>query len=71
MLPLLQLPAGVTVCEVEDPADCVWVLHEGSVAEVTPDGVEINIRTAPALLGETALLREISSEYYVRPVSLR
>lgn len=67
----LQLPAGVTICEVDDPADCVWLLHEGSVAEMTPDGSEINVKEAPALIGETALLRELGEEHCYRPSALQ
>ena len=53
----LQLPAGQDLCEVDDVADCIWILHEGLVAEVDANGIEAHDRMAPAVLGETALLR--------------
>ena len=35
-----QLPAGADICEADDVADCIYILHEGSVAEVGPSGQE-------------------------------
>jgi hypothetical protein len=66
-----QLPAGADIYEEGDLADCMYILHEGSVAEVTSAGVEHNVRVSPALLGETALLRELGDEYLFRPCALR
>lgn len=71
MLCCVQLPAGADICEAGDVADCLWVLHEGSVAAVDADGVETHVTTAPALLGETALLQELDDEYHFRPCALR
>ncbi|CAL8465088.1 g4623 [Coccomyxa elongata] len=67
----MQLPAGADICEAGDVADCLWVLHEGSVAAVNADGVETHVTTAPALLGETALLQELDDQYHFRPCALR
>lgn len=66
-----QLPAGCDICEAGDVADCLWVLHEGSVAAVDASGYESDVTIAPALLGETALLRELGDEYHFRPCALR
>ncbi len=67
----LQLPAGQDLCEADDVADCIWILHEGVAAEVDANGVESHDRTAPAVLGETALLRELDPQYHFRPCALR
>ena len=67
----MQLPAGQDLCEADDVADCIWILHEGLVAEVDANGIEAHDRTAPAVLGETALLRELDSQYHFRPCALR
>lgn len=66
-----QLPAGADICEAGDVADCIWVLHEGSVAAVDANGFETSVMVAPALLGETALLRELNEEYHFLPCALR
>lgn len=66
-----QLPAGADVCEADDVADCIWILHEGVVVEVDKQGMESHERHAPALLGETALLRELDNQYHFRPCALR
>ncbi len=67
----LQLPAGQDLCEADDVADCIWILHEGLVAEVDANGVESSDKMAPAVLGETALLRELDTQYHFRPCALR
>ena len=67
----VQLPAGADICEKDDVADCIWILHEGIVAEVDAEGIESHDRHAPAILGETALLRELDSQYHFRPCALR
>ena len=28
----MQVPAGFELCDVEDAADCFWILHEGELA---------------------------------------
>ncbi|CAL8463823.1 g3357 [Coccomyxa elongata] len=71
MMTPLQLPAGADMCEAGDIADCLWVLHEGSVSAVGATGYETKISTAPALLGETALLQELDGQYRFRPCALR
>ena len=35
-----QLPAGADVYDVDEIADCVWILHEGSCVETGPSGEE-------------------------------
>lgn len=67
----MQLPAGADMCEAGDMADCLWVLHEGAVAAVGASGYETKVSTAPALLGETALLQELDEQYHFRPNALR
>ncbi|BDA50689.1 probable potassium/sodium hyperpolarization-activated cyclic nucleotide-gated channel [Coccomyxa sp. Obi] len=67
----MQLPAGADICEAGDVADCLWILHEGSVAAVDANGIETRVTTAPALLGETALLRELDDQHHFRPCALR
>ncbi len=52
-------------------ADCIWVLHEGSVSAVDANGFETSVMAAPALLGETALLRELDEDYHFCPSALR
>lgn len=67
----MQLPAGADICEAGDIADCLWMLHEGSVSAVGATGYETKVSTAPALLGETALLQELDGQYHFRPCALR
>ena len=67
----VQLPAGADLCEADDVADCIWILHEGIVAEVDANGIEAYDNMAPALLGETALLKELDTQYHFRPCALR
>ena len=67
----VQLPAGGDICEAGDMADCLWILHEGSVAAVDANGIETTVTTAPALLGETALLQELDDQHHFRPCALR
>ena len=46
-----QLPAVVNICRMDDVADCIWILHEGSVAEVDAERIESHDRHAPAIFG--------------------
>ena len=59
------------MCEADDVADCIWILHEGKVAEVDKQGIESHEVHAPAVLGETSLLRELDTQFHFRPCALR
>jgi len=50
----VQLLAGADLCEADDVADCIWILHEGIIAEVDANDIEAHERFAPTPLGETA-----------------
>ena len=39
-----QLPAGAPMCDRGDVADCIWILHEGSVSELGPNLEETKAR---------------------------
>ncbi|BDA48948.1 probableVMJ3 Protein CNGC15c [Coccomyxa sp. Obi] len=65
-----QLPAGADMCKAGDVADCLWVLHRGSVAKRGTAGHKPQVISAPALLGETALLQELDGQHQYRSCEL-
>ncbi len=66
-----QVPAGVDMCKAGDMADCLWVLHRGSVVAISAAEHNDKVIGAPALLGETALLQELDEQHLHRPCTLR
>lgn len=59
------------MCKAGDVADCLWVMHKGSVAARGSAGPDTGVINAPALLGETALLQELDEQHHYRECTLR
>ena len=49
----MQLPAGADICEADDVKDCLYILHEGSVAELGPNGQENQVTNRPLIPGKS------------------
>ncbi|KAA6419227.1 MAG: cation channel family, partial [Trebouxia sp. A1-2] len=66
----VKMAPGHEICSQGDPADCIWLLHEGDVI-ATYHYREAEVEKAPAIVGETALLAGSEGRYSVRPCGYR
>ncbi|KAL0047426.1 hypothetical protein WJX82_003095 [Trebouxia sp. C0006] len=66
----VKMAPGHEICSQGDPADCIWLLHEGDVI-ATYHYREAEVEKAPAIVGETALLAGSEGQYSVRPCGYR
>lgn len=65
-----QVMPGMELCDEDDPADCLWFLHDGELSARPSAGAAATLK-APALIGQAAILQEQSDMYYLRPCSYR
>ena len=63
----IELPGGATLFQRGDHGDCFYILDQGTLEIDLPDGVKHE--TAPAFVGEIALLRDIPRTATVRAAS--
>ncbi|KAL0037532.1 hypothetical protein WJX77_001322 [Trebouxia sp. C0004] len=66
----VKMAPGHEICSQGDPADCIWLLHEGDVI-ATYHYREAEVEKAPAIVGETALLAGSEGQYSIRPCGYR
>ena len=50
---MLQVPAGMELCDIEDAADVFWILHQGELSIMGPTG-KVGPRFLHRLLGDRA-----------------
>jgi len=69
MTPVSIFP-GFDLCEQGEPADGLWVMHEGELL-LLRDGVPVDVVKAPAIVGESAILADRVPEAGRRVVTMR
>jgi CRP-like cAMP-binding protein len=69
MTPLSIFP-GFDLCEQGEPADGLWVMHEGELL-LLRDGVPVDVVRAPAIVGESVILADRVPEAGRRVVTMR